>query len=324
MAEPKTNNEKQQKVRTGGYFWGVFLILVGLYFLFVNFGMEHWDVGFFINLWPLAIIFWGVSLLKISPLIKKILAGVSGGLIALFIIALVSRGCHWMRCFPPGASFHWEEYDEDYPDSSLQRSDITVEQDSAYRVVNFKFSGGAGDFDMEDFGSSLLEINGYGNIGRVNVEPSEDSTVNVYYEMNDEDSHINISERRRDFYFNRDLIWNFDINVGACDMDCDFSKIAIETLEIDAGAADIDITLGDLAKKTLVNIETGVSDVSIDVPDNVGCEIRRKTGFSSTSFDGFEIAGEGVYRSPDFHASDKKIFIEFKGGMSSFDVDRYR
>ncbi len=321
MNDTSNNFEKRMGLRSGTVFWGVFLIFIGLYFLLRNFGVSHWPVDVFLNLWPLAIIFWGVSILKIPYIYKRILAGVSAALIALFLIALISTGWRWMdRIFVgPKVSV---EYNSDDPDPALRKSDL-IQMDTSYKEAYFKFSGGAGEFDFSDFDSNLIEINGYGELGTLDFKLASDSVADIHYNMDDNDETINISERRRQLYFNRGVEWHIDINVGACDLNCDFSQLAVRDMEIDAGAADIDVRLGGLAESANVSVETGVSDVLIEVPESIGCEIRRKTGFSSTTFEGFEMAGKGVYRSPNFHSSDKKIYIQLKGGMSNFEVSFY-
>ena len=55
-------------------YWGVFLITIGGFLLIHSFGMLNCDFSMFIRLWPMFFIFWGISLLKLPDLFKKILS----------------------------------------------------------------------------------------------------------------------------------------------------------------------------------------------------------------------------------------------------------
>ena len=105
-------------MKKGTIFWGIFLISFGILLLIMQFDLTYFSLTFGIDLWPLILIFWGVSLLKIPDIYKKILAGATGLLIALFIAGLIDgANNHFNRVFNI-----WDNVDNDwsgYADSTL-------------------------------------------------------------------------------------------------------------------------------------------------------------------------------------------------------------
>ena len=54
-------------------FWALILIAIGLLFLFSNFGWVDFNWSSIWRLWPLVLIFWGISILPVRDLVKSIL-----------------------------------------------------------------------------------------------------------------------------------------------------------------------------------------------------------------------------------------------------------
>ncbi|MNQ91846.1 hypothetical protein D3C85_1072450 [compost metagenome] len=113
------------------------------------------------------------------------------------------------------------------------------------------------------------------------------------------------------------------MSMGAGEVDFDFSEYKVRTFNFDGGAAALDIKVGDLLPITDVNVKTGVADVKINVPNASGCRIKTKTGLSAKDFNGFTKLKDGVYETPNYSTSTKKIFINLDGGLSNFEVKRY-
>jgi hypothetical protein len=72
-----------------------------------------------------------------------------------------------------------------------------------------------------------------------------------------------------------------------------------------------------------VTIETGVSNVEIDVPSESGCRIVVDSGLSSKDFIGFIKQSDGSYQTSNYSTAAKKIIISLQGGLSSFEVKKY-
>ena len=113
------------------------------------------------------------------------------------------------------------------------------------------------------------------------------------------------------------------MGIGAGDLDFDLSNFKVKDLEIKTGAAAIKVKLGDKLDEARVDVESGVAKVEIDVPENIGCEIKMKGSLNSKDFDNFEKHGNLTWRTSNFDASSKRIYIDVSSGLSSVSVDRY-
>jgi len=75
--------------------------------------------------------------------------------------------------------------------------------------------------------------------------------------------------------------------------------------------------------ETNINVSTGASDVTIEVPNNAACHIKSDSGLSSNTFDGFNKMNNGEYETGGFDSAKNKIYIHISGGISDFKVHRY-
>ncbi|MBI5323909.1 MAG: hypothetical protein HZB41_01280, partial [Ignavibacteriae bacterium] len=83
----------KDNIKTKSIFWGVFLIFLGIFFLMNELNMWNYDLSVIQYFWPLLLVIWGISILKIPGIAKKILASLAAILLALFIMSLVTH--HW-------------------------------------------------------------------------------------------------------------------------------------------------------------------------------------------------------------------------------------
>lgn len=70
-------------------FWGVLLISLGIALTLNNFELLNFDFSFALKMWPIILIIWGLTFLKISEILKKILAAISALFLTLLFIALI-------------------------------------------------------------------------------------------------------------------------------------------------------------------------------------------------------------------------------------------
>lgn len=54
-------------------FWGLILIATGMLFILNNLGFIHFSWFSFWKLWPVILLFWGITILPIKDIIKYIL-----------------------------------------------------------------------------------------------------------------------------------------------------------------------------------------------------------------------------------------------------------
>lgn len=299
------------------FFWGTLLILFGAYFLLMNFDLIKFDLSFILDLWPLLLVLWGISLLKIHPIIKNILAGISAVLFVLIIIAFFSKLWHW----------DWNYSTEENKRSrTVQSEHHKLLMDTSYKFVEFSLNGGAGEFCIDDTTSELVDILTEGAVSSLNFNRADSISNNtIVFNFDDKNNFFkNIhSNRNADLKFNTSPVWKFDFNLGASEFNADLAYLKTREVNIKAGAADVFLKLGNHFNETYLNIDAGASDINIEIPSGSGCRIESKTGLSGENFDGFVSKGNNIYESDNYNNAKDKIFINISGGISDFNVTKY-
>jgi hypothetical protein len=117
--------------------------------------------------------------------------------------------------------------------------------------------------------------------------------------------------------------WDVDLECGASAVDLDLRGLRVSTVTISAGAARIHVVLDALVPETRLEMEGGVTSVSIEVPAAAGCEIRARTALVKKSFREFEKVESGLYRTEGFENAERKIYLDFESAVSSVSVERY-
>jgi hypothetical protein len=106
-------------------------------------------------------------------------------------------------------------------------------------------------------------------------------------------------------------------------MDLDLTDFVIRKVNIDGGASSIDLRLGKRSDMVEVDIESGASSITIDIPDEFACEVRTSTVLSSKSLDGFNKVGSGNYITENFSSEARNILINIDAAVSSLTINRY-
>lgn len=310
-------------MKTGRLFWGFFLLSLGVFYLLQNFDIMSFEVENILRYWPVLLIVWGLSYLKVPKIIKQSLAALSGILLAILILNLFSW--NWVHCnFDKDWDVHFELFDEDNR-VSYETENYFVDYTDSVEKAEFFFDGGAGEFLIGGVTQNLVNIDAASDISSLEHRfDSASGTAKVYFSFGDRKIWKHWGGRRyADIKLNTDPVWSFDIDAGACEFDLDLSKYKVGNVDIEAGAADIDLKLGELFDTCYVKIETGAANVEISILDNVGCEILTDTDLSNRNFKGFIKEAMNIYRTKNFLTAEKKILMEISGGVSNFEVTRY-
>lgn len=307
-------------MKSGSVFWGVLLITLGAFFLLYNFSVEL-NLSPVLDLWPLVLVVWGVSLLKISPIAKNILSGISGLLLGLLITALVTGSWRGFQRFDWDNSFFTDDESEFYD----QADSMFVELDSAVANASINFAGGAGEFKIKGGSDYLADFHTLGNFSSLKSTYNEDNTsAEIFFAINSDNIKINkLSGRAGDIRLNNLPVWDITLKVGAAEFGGDLTGLKVRKMTISAGAADISLKLDALLDSSYYMVETGVANVEILVPEFAGCQIKTMAGLSAKDFKGFNKQEKRAWRTDNFYSADKKLYLVLKGGMSNFEVKRY-
>lgn len=289
--------------------WGGLFMLVGLLFLLSNLGVVSIAWGEVWKLWPVAIIIAGLSILKLRGWVAAVVYGSATILIV---------GLAWVTLTGNLTTKQSAVVSDDF---NIDRAGSKVEQ----AEVNIETGGS--ELNIASHGGDQLVR------GRI-----ESRLADLKHESVVEDGvqTVTLSQQRNWSLFaggslnrievalGQQLPTSLSIDAGASSIDADLSAVLLKSVSVDSGASSIKLRLGDKLNATDVNIDTGVSSVTIYVPQDSGVKLLLDAGLSSRQLPSdFEDIDEGNYQSADYDAADHKINITVDMGVSSFKIIRY-
>ncbi len=182
----------------------------------------------------------------------------------------------------------------------------------------------AGEFSISETDDYLLKFERQGNLGKYYLEADNVGSA-VVLKLSMEEGKIRSSgfNNEAEISLNPVPVWDINMDAGAAKIEFDLSPFKIDRVDIDGGASSIWLKFGDKIDKTDLEINTGASAITIEVPEEVGCEVKTNTVLSSKSFDGFDKIESGLYQTPGFNSNDKQIFIGIDAAVTSLRVERY-
>lgn len=309
--------------------WGIVLLFIGGVLLLNNFGVIDFYWRNVWRFWPIFLIIAGVNMLfnrgdsKTGHVISIVILVVSLSFL-FFKGQQKPEGSSWF-----GSGFKKEnfdiEFDNDTVYNKLNFHEPFVAADSL-KKTELNISGGGTSFNLDEETDSLISADVKSYFGNFLLQKNvTDSTTVLNFKMQEKKGKWNLSEGGNDvdLRLNTKPIWDIKMNMGAGEVSFDLSKYKIRQFSFDGGAAALDIKFGDLLPIADVNVKSGVADVKIEIPETAGCRIKTKTGLSAKDFEGFTKLSDGVYETPNYKTSTKKIFINLDGGLSNFEVNRY-
>lgn len=212
----------------------------------------------------------------------------------------------------------------------VQTNTFSESMDADTREAVLKLSGGAGRFIISDPTSELIRADTKQSVGSYSMSVDRNATTRIpTIELKPTEEHQDVDlsdgkfENRVDVHLNAKPTWTMDVALGAGQGDLDLSAYAVKSLKIAVGAAELDLKLGALAPVSEVKLDVGAASVTVRVPKEVGCRIKKDGAMNVEQLDDFTDVGGGEFVSPGFDAAPKKMSIRFDGGISRFKVVRY-
>ncbi len=332
-----------------GLYWGGLLVILGGLWLLRNLNLLHVEWRHILPYWPVLLIAAGAILLICG---KD--RGASGGLVGLLITLAVLGGIvnktdraidsdNWN--FGWNDHDDWDDHDWDHNDDENDndndneddRGDENVKQlngnykyemEDFIEKASFNLEGGAGSFSLKGNTSKLFEADTRTHVVGFTSNTSVnklDNSATINLKMGEGNVSIKNGEIKNQakIQLNEKPIWTVDLGIGAGKGDFDFSNYKVESLKVSTGVADMDIRLGDKLATSNVKIESGVASITIEIPSSVGCEMRIDGALNAKEFEGLDKVSGNLYRSPGFDTAEKKIIIDFEGGLTSVNIKRY-
>jgi hypothetical protein len=304
-------------------FWGTFLICTGILLLMFQFDWINGGLDFVFNLWPLLIILWGISLLNFQVIIKRIVVASSAILLSLFIVAVFSAGSNTVKKIK-----FWDNKSDNVSIESIDEQYSLKYLPDIHDTLTIEIDAAAGDFEVADSTDELIFVNAKGIFADVALNYYEKSKEIELDFDTDDDINIRINDknitREGSVKLNKNVVWNMDIDVGAAAFSADLSQFKIKELRIESAASGVDFKIGEEYEDVKIFVDSGISSVSINIPESFACSIDEDAGLSSLSFAGFKKSDDGLYKTENYNKTKKRIHIEIDGGVSDFKIVRYK
>jgi len=312
-------------MKTEKIVWGLILIFIGSIFLLENFDQIEFYWSSVWRFWPVIFILIGANML-LSRFGNKSAAPYMIGAITILTLGLIAyqgtrpdRGRGWMNFK------HENDSDEEYSSDASNTTFTEIYDGSANARLNIQ--GGATSFRLTDTTSNLFEASLKQRFGKFTLNKTVIDSVEVLnFRMRDGKQNWNLDKMENNktlIQLNNTPVWDIKIEMGAGEAIFDLSNYKVKRLVFEGGAASFEAKLGSGLPLTEVEVETGVANVEIEVPDSSGCRIDVDSGLSSKDFIGFIKQADGTYETSNYGIAANKINISLKGGLSSFEVKKY-
>ena len=349
--------------RRNGLFWGIFLLTLGVLYLARRAGWLNVDWHSLVNLWPVLLILAGVNLIlerrgNPAAFITTVMLAVA---VPTTLFGFLNHhrdrdefNMRWHHDDDDDDQSNADnddnnDSDDNDGDDTDNKDDYQSERDrrdSESTTVNtgtfaeamdadtreavLKLSGGAGRFIISDPSTELIKADTKQSTGTYSMSVDRDETTHIptiELKPTEENQHIDLKdgkfENRVDVHLNATPIWTMDVALGAGQGDLDLSAYAVKSLKLGVGAADLDLKLGAKADQSDIKLDVGAASVTVHVPKEVGCRIKKDGALNIEQLDDFTSVGGGEFVSPGYDAAKKKMTIRFDGGISRFKVVRY-
>lgn len=310
------DNNKNKK--DDGLIGGIILIAIGIIALMVTFFDLKIDWEELAKFWPVFIIIFGISLLPLNKLLKSV---------SVIVIILISCliYCNQVN---GNEKFSNEIISEAMIEEGVETQEFSSPFKDNITEASVEINYGAGILYLK---SPVIELVKARNMSDKIVQnlylEYDGSHAEILFDVEDDNYQVNnvdeVKSNRFDISLNKTPIYDFELNLGACEMNFDFSEYKVSDVEINSGASNIDIKLGDLFDLTRIVISTGVSKIRIGIPDDSGCRVECESVLSLKDFEGFVKKSSNVYETSNYSSAKNNIEIEFEGAMSEFEVYRY-
>lgn len=321
---------------------GTILVIIGVLFLLNNFGTIDFDWFAFIRLWPILLVIGGVNLVFANNRSGTATAVKIGVLIAGMALLIYNGLGHnnydrndWRYGFR-----HFDYTDNNDSTDNIHIGDKgTNHFTETYKPVIQKailnIKGGATNYTISDTTNNLFDADTKGRTGDYNLNTSIDSTIETI-DFGQEGSDNN-NRHHRGFIFNfgghntnkafvklnTRPVWEINVEAGVANVNFDLTKYKVQKVNIQGGVASFKVKMGQPLAETNIDVETGVSKLTLDVPKNAACHITSDSGLSSKRLEGFASVGDNEYETPGFEKATNKMYIRLSGGLSKFRVNQY-
>lgn len=303
---------------------GLLFIVLGVIFFLINFGILSWSFWVSVlDLWPLILILVGISLFfkKRFPFSLILL---------VFLIALAGYSLIFGERNALWDSLRYKLHH--YSGSGITNSDNSISTDASL---------------PSDITKAELKINLDGaliNIGSLDPVNSQSYLCQGSYtwknmfgnqpefgtQQEGDTMRINLSSKMRGGIKNSLALnlsskvkYSLDINAGAVEGNFNFSQLEVEKLHLKTGASKYELEFGDNGLTTIGKIDSGVSKITLVIPENAGLHVHFDGVASETDFMGSGLLlNNKEWSSPGYDQAKTKINLDISCAAGSVHLIR--
>lgn len=297
------------RFNVGNVFWGLLFIIVGGLMLADNFGYidVHWANLW--RLWPLLIIAAGLSILSLQGLFWRITT--------LFVSFLMLGAVVWVMLgdLPSIGQYKTTDFTVQSASNEIMQAEVKIKAGASSINIG---SASQDAIVKSKFKSSLLDISKSSTVSgttqMISLETTSRQSVNWW---------TGDMENIWDLDLTRQIPLAINIDAGASSVEVDLSEAKLRSAIVKIGAGSLVFKVGSLEDTVNLNIESGVSSVTLRLPNGSGVQLRLDSGLATNDVADLSKVGDNLYESSGYSQSNKKINITSKTGVSSFRIERY-
>jgi hypothetical protein len=318
---------------------GMILVLIGAIFLLHNFGYLHFHWINIFRMWPIFLVVAGVNLLfasNSSPWATILKITVIIGAFLLILFGDFDHGRyrwwpHWRYTYHSDDNNNYNDDsddDDNGPDSAgvskTGNSSFNEPYQAGVKVARLNISGGATTFRLNDTTSQLFTADVRSHRNKFQFDSHKEDSVYVmdFHMKNHSSWPWNDDKDNATISLNTRPEWEMHIEAGATDLNFDLSRFKVRDLTLKGGAAQFVLKMGEPLATSNISVETGASDVTINIPKDAACSVVSSSGLSSTDYPGVK-KDDGHYETDNFASAKNKYYIHISGGVSDFKVHTY-
>lgn len=302
------------EIKGGQLFWGTFLLCGGLLFLGVKSDFLSNDWSFIWDIWPVALILLGVTIIFKNTIMKPVLSIGFGAFTAVIVFGII-------------LDVSYDDFGDGYHrDYSENRKVLSADMEDQINFAQLTVSTGASKIVLRDETSELVKIDAKGFLSDYYLRKEiSDSSAEIEVGLVDRDYNLfeHDGSNRLELKLNRDPEWSLFFNTGASDSYIDISNFLVRKVKLHTGASNTSFVIGDKLPLIDVKVNMGAAALKFKIPEDSGCRLEGNMVLFAKDLDGFEKIGDNYYSTPGYEEKENKINIYIEGGVSALDIIRY-
>lgn len=320
--------------------WAIFLLFVGVIFLFNTTGMVGWGVWIYIlRFWPILLILGGVKLIIGKSLVAEIIISVLALIFFVFVGAI-----SYLSFTQKSVSFLPEGVNRCVSGSCFgikrgtETKGLAIYDSEEFEGVDsrkLKLNVGASAFTLVDEDSDeFLKADAVYPAGYSEPEWSKQvkgtSLLIDYRTASFTGFNVFYNERSEyDFVFGKkDVLTDLDLILGAGDGSIDLDEVLLNEIDATVGAGRLALKLGERSIPTeQIILEIGAGEVVLELPESIGYTLDYDLGVGTIESNGEEIAtfagSNKAYESANYDSAEIKVSIVANVGVGSLVINSY-